>query len=49
MSTTVIVLVVSAIATIGLSLLFGSLLSKKKLQKSEENADAESQADCKGS
>jgi ribonucrease Y len=40
MSTTVIVLVVSAIATIGLSLLFGSLLSKKKLQKSEENADA---------
>ena len=40
MSTTVIVLVVSAIATIVLSLLFGSLLSKKKLQKSEENADA---------
>jgi ribonucrease Y len=40
MSTTVIVLVVSVIATIGLSLLFGSLLSKKKLQKSEENADA---------
>ncbi len=40
MSTTVIVIVVSAIATIGLSLLFGSLLSKKKLQKSEENADA---------
>jgi ribonuclease Y len=40
MSTTVIVIVVSAISTIGLSLLFGSLLSKKKLQKSEENADA---------
>ena len=40
MSTTVIVIVVSAICTIGLSLLFGSILSKKKLQKNEENADA---------
>jgi len=40
MSTTVIVIVVSAICTIGLSLLFGNLFSKKKLQKSEENADA---------
>ncbi|HEY5919101.1 MAG TPA: ribonuclease Y [Chryseolinea sp.] len=40
MSTTVIVIVVSAICTIGLSLFFGSLFSKKKLQKSEENADA---------
>jgi ribonuclease Y len=40
MSTTVIVIVVSAISTIVLSLLFGSILSKKKLQKSEENADA---------
>src|SRR6188508_60113 len=40
MSTTVIVLVVSAIATIVLSLLFGNLLAKKKLQKNEENADA---------
>lgn len=40
MSTTVIVIVVSAILTVGLSLLFGSLLSKRKLQKNEENADA---------
>lgn len=40
MSTTVIVIVVSAILTVGLSLLFGSLFSKRKLQKNEENADA---------
>jgi ribonucrease Y len=40
MSTTVIVIVISAISTIGLSLLFGNILSKRKLQKNEENADA---------
>jgi len=40
MSTTVIVIVVSAICTIGLSLLFGSLLYKRRIQKNEDNADA---------
>ncbi|AYB29790.1 ribonuclease Y [Chryseolinea soli] len=40
MSPTVIVIVVSAIATILLSLLIGSLLYKRKLQKNEENAEA---------
>lgn len=40
MSTSVIVIVVSAICTIGLSLLFGTLLYKRRIKKNEENADA---------
>ena len=40
MSTTVVIIVASVIATILLSFLIGSLLYKRKLQKNEENAGA---------
>ena len=40
MSTTVIVIVVSALCTVGLSLLFGNFLYKRRIRKNDENADA---------